>query len=436
MSKVALIGRANTGKSTLFNTLIEKRKAITSNTAGTTRDRNYEEMSWNKKTFDLIDTGGIDIVHPKDIEKDILKQAAIAQKEADLILFLVDAKDGLMPQDKEVSKMLKKTGKKVILVVNKAETKRLKEDIADYYKLNLGDPIAISALTGTGTGDLLDIITENISDKKKKREKQTISIAILGKPNTGKSTLINSILGEDRVITSTEPYTTRDSQNIDLKYKDKNFTLIDTAGVRKKAKISNKLERFSVNESIKSLARADITVLMTDVSKSLGRQDKILANEILKSRTSLIIAANKWDKIPDKDDLTINKYVKYYYAYFPFLTFAPIVFISALEKQRVRKILDLALELYEERHRQITDNALSKFLKVITKRHLPSRDKGTAQPKIFNLRQVDINPPYFELVKDRKSSLKESYVRYIEKQLRFKFSFLGTPVIISIRKLR
>ncbi|MBT3690025.1 ribosome biogenesis GTPase Der [bacterium] len=436
MHKVVLIGRANTGKSTLFNTLTEKRVAITSDIAGTTRDRNYQEIIWNSKRFDLVDTGGIDIVHPKDIEKDILRQADIAKKEANLILFLVDAKDGLMPQDKEVAAMLKKSKKKVILVVNKADNKKMKENVAEYYKLNLGDPYPISALNGTGTGDLLDEIAKNVANTKKQKPEKSIGVAILGKPNTGKSTLINSILGEDRVITSAEPYTTRDSQDIMIKHKGFNFNLIDTAGVRKKSKIRNKLEKFSVAQSIKSLERADITVLMTEASKKLGRQDKMLASEILKSNTSLIIAANKWDLIPDKDDLTINKYVNYYYSYFPFLSFAPIIFISALEKQRVRKLLDLSLEVYQERHRQITDNALNKFLKKVVKKHPPSRGKGTAKPKLFNLKQIGMDPPYFELVKDIQSDLKESYFKFIEKQLRAQFGFLGTPIIIKIRKIK
>jgi len=441
LPKIALIGRANVGKSTLFNTLGEQKKALVSNVAGTTRDRNYTVINWRGFAFELIDTGGIDIVHPRDIEKDIIKQTDFAQQEADLILFLVDLKDGLMPQDKEVAQMIKKSQKPVILVANKADSIKLRNAVAEFYKLNLGEPLPVSAVNGSGTGDLLDEVIKKIKTKKittadTRQLIPDIRIAIIGKPNTGKSTLVNSILGEERVITSPTPYTTRDAQDIVLIYKEQPYILIDTAGIRKKAKIKNKLEKISVNQALASLTLADVTLLLTDVSEPLSQQDKTLADEIGKSHSSIIIVANKWDLVSGKNSQTINKFVDYYRAFFPFLKFAPIIFISALEKQRVKKVLDLAKEIYMERYREITENALDKFFKKIIKLQPPTRGRGAAPPRLYQLKQLGVAPPKFEIIKDYKSYLHESYVRYIEKRLREKFNFLGAPIVISIRRLK
>jgi len=459
LNKVAIIGRANVGKSTLFNKLIEKKKAITSNIAGTTRDRSYGTVSWQDFEFQLIDTGGVDIIHPKNIEKDILKQAEIARQEADLILLLVDAQENLMPQDKIIANLLKKETKTIFLVANKADNLKLKESVTDFYQLGLGSPLPVSALNGTGTGDLLDEIVKQLKNKNnlpaarlslpksgkhdnqqttinKQQITNNIRIAIIGKPNVGKSTLINAILGEERMITSPVPYTTRDSQDIDISLDGQNFTLIDTAGIRKHAKIKNRLEKFSVHQALLSIKRTDVTLLMTDVSQALSQQDKTLADEILNAQASLIIVANKWDKIKEKETRTINKFTDYYYGFFPFLKFAPIIFVSALEKQRVKKILNLAKEVYSERQRQITENALDKFLNKMIKKQPATKGKGTKHPRLFQLKQLDINPPQFELVKDYQSDLHESYLRFLENQLREKFGFLGTPVIIKVRRLK
>lgn len=442
--KVAIIGRANVGKSTLFNTLSEQKRAIVSNIAGTTRDRNYAAVSWKNLDFQLIDTGGIDIVHPQDIESDILKQAQFAKTEADLILFLVNCRNGLMPQDKNIALLLKKCGKPIILTINKADSPQQKENLSDFYKLNVGKPWPISALNGTGTGDLLDEVVAKLNWKTHRQtttDKQPptnniIKIAIIGKPNVGKSTLINAILGEERMITSPLPYTTRGSQDINFTYQNQKFTLIDTAGIRKHAKIKNKLEKLSVKQALQSLNQADVALLMTDAAEPLGQQDKTLSDEILQSKTSLIIIANKWDKINSKDSVTINKFTRYYYQFFPYLKFAPVMFVSALEKQRVHKILELAVTVYSERFREISHNALDKFLNKIQKKQLPARGKDTSYPKIFQLKQLGVNPPVFEIVEDCKSDLHESYIRFIENQLREKFGFLGTPVIIKVRRLK
>ncbi len=437
LPKVAIIGRANVGKSTLFNTLTERKKAIVSNIPGTTRDRNYTKISWGGFDFKLIDTGGVDIVHDKAFEEDVINQAKVALNEADLILFLVDVKVGLMPQDKDVAKILKKARKKVILVTNKADSPQLKKQTEEFYKLGIGNPVAVSAINGSGTGDLLDEVIKNFK-KPTNYSLQAISsirIAIIGKPNVGKSSIINAILGEERVITSPTPYTTRDSQDIELTYKKQPYVLVDTAGVRKKNKIKSKLERYSVEQSLKSINRSDVTLLVTDVAEPMGKQDKHLSDEIMQSSSSVIIIANKWDLIDDKDEKTINKFIKYYQAFFPYLTYAPIIFTSALEKQRVKKMLDVAKEVYNERFREITENALDRFLKSLLKKHPPAKGKGAIKPRIHKLKQISTNPPQFELVKDFKSDLHISYVRFMENQLREKFGFLGTPIIIKVRKL-
>ena len=238
------------------------------------------------------------------------------------------------------------------------------------------------------------------------------------------------------MITSPLPYTTRDAQNIELRYQNQNFILIDTAGVRKKAKIKDRLEKFSVAQSIVGFKNADVALLMTDASAPLGKQDKTLAGEIQNCRTSLIIVANKWDKVNNKNEKTINKFIEYYQYIFPYLSYAPIIFISALEKQRTQKVLDLIKEVFAERQRQITENALDKFLKYIIKKHPPSRGKGTKHPHLYRLKQIGVEPPTFELVKDPNSSLQDSYLRFIEKQLRLKFGFLGTPIVIQVRRLK
>jgi GTP-binding protein len=445
LSKIAIIGRANVGKSTLFNCLTEKNKAIISNIPGTTRDRNYAPVEWRGFAFELVDTGGLDIVHDKAFEEDVIKQATFALNEAGLILFVVDAKNGLMPQDKQVVSLLKKSRKQILLVANKVDGARIRQQLAEFYRLGLGDPIPVSALNGTGTGDLLDLIVDKFKQKKPVYDPQDttddappvkIKVAIIGKPNVGKSSIVNSILGEERVITSSTPYTTRDSQDIEFKYQDQNYLLIDTAGIRKRNKIKNKLERFSVKQSLISIKRAEVALLVTDVTTSLSRQDKILSEAILESEKSVIIIANKWDLVPDKDEVTINKYIKYYQAFFPYLTFAPIVFTSALEGQRVKKILEVAKEVYDERFREISENALDKFIKKVIKIHPPAKGKGTKKPKIHGLKQLKTDPPIFELIKDYKSDLHISYIRFIENKLREKFGFLGTPIIIKVRKLK
>lgn len=438
IAKVALIGRANVGKSTLFNKLTEQKKALVSTIPGTTRDRNYAEVEWNNGRFMLVDTGGLDVYHNEAFKKEIVKQTEAALAESDAVLFIVNRQEGLMPQDKEVARLIRKFNKPVILVVNKADTPKHKRDLAEYYPMGFKEIIAISALNGSGTGDLLDKVVElskKIKVKPYNKVKNYLKLAIIGKPNVGKSSLINSILGEDRVITSPVAFTTRDANEIVWRYKNQDFLLIDTAGVRRHNKINDPLEKISVKQTLKIIEEADVVLFMTDASEPLTNQDQQLANFILDGKSSIIIVANKWDLITDKDEKTMNKFTAYYYKFMPFLDYAPLVFTSTIEHKRVTDVLDLALKVYEARFKKIDDETLDKFLHSLLKRHLPGKGKGVKKPKLYQLKQLAVNPPEFELVKDFQSDLHPSYLRFAENQLRKEYGFLGAPLIFKMRKL-
>lgn len=440
--KVAIVGRVNVGKSTLFNKLIAKKKAIISNTAGTTRDRNYAVCSWRDLDFYLIDTGGLEDPEVSTMNQNISEQALLATEEADLILFVVDSKEGLMPQDLEVAKQLKKNKKNIILVANKADNNRLRESIAEFYKLGLEDPLPVSSTSGSGTGDLLDSVVKTLKKIPKNKLRKAvhekdfgIKVAIVGKPNVGKSSIINAILGEKRLIVSSTPHTTRDAQDIQIVFNKQKITLIDTAGIRRQTKKSkNNFEKESVAQSIKSIQNADIAILVTDVSKKLTWQDKKLINEATDAQTGLVILANKWDLIENKDTDTISEFTKYYQRFFPFISWVPIIFTSAKEKLRLNRILKYIVNIYEEKNKTISENALDKLLKSIVKKHKPSRGKGTNHPYIYSLKQLSTNPPKFAIKINFKADLHDSYLRFIENNLRYKFGFEGVPIKIVVTK--
>lgn len=438
--KVAIIGRVNVGKSTLFNKLISNKKAITSQIAGTTRDRNYAICSWQDLDFELIDTGGLE-EHPESgIATQISQQALEAVKEADLLLFIVDTKTGIMPDDEVLNKMLKKIKKPTILVANKTDNTKLRNSIADFYKLNLGEPCPVSAASGIGTGDLLDEVVVNLKKikkniRKKVKEVKDIKVAIVGKPNVGKSSLINALLGKERLIVSAVPHTTRDSQDIVFIVNKQKIIFIDTAGIRRhSAKSKDSFEKQAVEQAMFSIKRADIIILVTDVSKRLTWQDKHIIDEANQSGTGIIIIANKWDLIPDKDTDTIKDFEKYYKHFFPFITWAPLIFTSAIEKINLKRILSLIIDINTEQHRVINENALSKLLKQIIKKHKPSRGKGTQHPYIYSLKQLGTRPPSFVIKTNFKAVLHSSYFRFIENNLRYKFGFQGTPIRIDVQK--
>jgi len=435
--KIAILGRANVGKSTLFNRVTEKHLAIISDIPGTTRDRNYATADWQGYTLTFIDTGGLDFVHQSDLKEAIARQTKIAAEEADMLLIVADAKTGMLPQDKEIAKTAKASGKPIVLTINKADNKKMRLSISDYYRLGLGEPWPISAANGSGVGDLLDEIIR-IAGTRAPVQLDTpidkpIKIAIIGQPNVGKSSLINALLGEERMIASPAPYTTRDPQIIDFYYKDDHFQLVDTAGMRRNRKVGDKLEKFSVDEALRQLRQSSVALLVTDVSQPLNGQDSRLGGLLNECLASTIIIANKWDLIKEKDEATINKFSVYYHRFFPHLSFAPIVFTSAVSKQRVRTILDVAKEVYNERFREITDNAMDKFLKQLIKKQPPAMTNNR-HSKIHQIKQTSTDPLRFDVVKDLKTRLTTSYLKFIEKELRNKFGFAGCPIFFNIRE--
>jgi len=440
--KVAVVGRVNVGKSTLFNRLISEQKAITSRVAGTTRDRNYATCSWKDMDFSLIDTGGMERQSNDDIDEQIIDQAKIAIRESDLLLFVVDTKTGIMPADLDLVKEFRKEKKPIILVANKTDNNRLRQYLPEFYKLNLDEPWPVSAINGVGTGDLLDkVVIELKKLKKRKRIKEVIidekaiRVAVLGKPNVGKSSIINAILGEQRVIVSATAHTTRDSQDIEFVYEKQKIIFVDTAGMRRRSKKSaDAFEKQSVDQSIETIKKADIAILVTDVNKKLSWQDKHLIEEANDAGVGLMILANKWDMITDKTTDTVNEFEMYYKRYFPFIKWVPLIFCSATKKIRIKKILDTVVSIYAEKNKVITENALSKLLKSIVKKHKPSRGKGTKHPYIYSLKQLRTNPPVFAIKINFKSDLHHSYLRFIENNLRYKFGFEGTPIHIRVLK--
>lgn len=458
MSKhiIALIGRTNVGKSTLFNKLIEENKALTSATPNTTRDRNYGEIIWRGETIKIIDTGGLDVFDfvnnaetkhclvsaNASIEEQILEQTYQSFQEADLILFVVDGKNGILPQEKKITEILRKVKQPVILVCNKVDSKKIEQniDMNEIAKLNFGEPRYISAKSGRGTGDLLDEIYIKLQNIKKKKEapkslfSDSIKITLIGKPNVGKSSLLNSILDKKYAITNSIEHTTREPKDILFNYKKQNFTIIDTAGIRKKANIKKGIEDFGVRRSLETLKKADIAILVIDVSANLSTQDNYLAEEIRKSGCGLIIVANKWDLIGDKQSYTINEYTKLFYNRFPYLWWTPIIFTSALQKIRVKDILDLAIEITRETHKIIDEKILKEFTKKFIEHHKPIRGKGTKRPRIKNFFQIKTNPPTFILQLYPNADLHHSYLKYIENQLRKTFGFKGAPVRIDIEQ--
>lgn len=442
---VVIFGRTNVGKSTLFNCLSEKMQALVANAEGTTRDSNISQIEWGKKTFKLIDTGGIlDLkylagkkIKTNDIEAKVQQQAKEYLLKADLVLFTVDNQTGLLPQDKQIALAVKKIvpPEKIILVVNKTDSPGRRAAVNDFYKLNFSDPIPVSAANGSGTGDLLDIVVKKIGNKKITDESTEITnqikVCILGKPNVGKSSLLNAILGYERVIVSPIPHTTREPQDTELKYNNQLIKLIDTAGISRKGTKTKGLEKYGIEKTLTVLKKADLALMVFDISEGLTKQESKIAEEIINKKKGLILIANKWDLIKEKD---VKKFTQYIYGSIPFAQFAPIQFVSALTGLKVNKIMDLIIEIKKNRETRLSDSQLAKFLNSIVKIHKPAKGKGVRHPRIYKLSQIRINPPQFELYIGVKDDLHFSYIRFIENRLREKFNFIGSPLTIKIKK--
>lgn len=433
-SIVALIGRPNVGKSTLFNKLVGRRISIVSDTPGVTRDRVYSECEWLNHKFMLVDTGGIE-PNTKDVIFSQMKlQSELAIETADTIILVVDVKDGVTSNDYEVASMIQKSGKPVILCVNKIDNiGSLPSDYYEFYNLGLGDPIAVSSLHGHGTGDLLDAVLKNIQEKDfEDYGEEYIKIAIIGKPNTGKSSLINNISGENRVIVSEIAGTTRDSIDSIIENDEGKFIFIDTAGIRKKSKVHENIERYSVLRAYMAVDRADVCLILIDAQEGFTEQDSKIAGYAHEQGKASIIVVNKWDLI-EKDTNTMKEYKENLKDKFSFMSYVPYIFISALTGQRVEKLYPLIKSVDEQNKLRISTGILNDTLGTITSRVQPPSDKGK-RLKIYYMTQVHVKPPTFALFVNNKDLFHFSYQRYIENQLRLIFGFEGTPIKFVIRE--
>ena len=430
---VAIVGRPNVGKSTLFNKLIGDRLSIVKNEPGVTRDRLYRETEWSGKEFLLVDTGGLEPRTNDFMMSKIKQQAQVAIDEADVIIFLVDGKAGITGLDEDVANVLRKQDKKVVVAVNKIDNyMKDQENILEFYALGFEEVIGISGEHKTNLGDLLDAVVEKFDDEKEVEEEDSLKIAILGRPNAGKSSLVNKLLNEERSIVSDMAGTTRDAIDSSLKYDGDKFTLIDTAGIRRKSKVEDSIEYYSVLRAVKSIKRADVCVLMLDATELLTDQDKRVAGLIYEERKPIIIAVNKWDLI-EKNNNSVKEFTELVKADLPFLDYAPIVTISALTGKRTINILEQARFINEEYHKKITTGLLNQILaEIIAQNPVPTR-KGRAV-KINYATQVSQAPPKFVFFSNNPDLIHFSYQRYIENKLREYFGFEGCPIDIVFNR--
>ncbi|WFA09837.1 ribosome biogenesis GTPase Der [Tissierella sp. Yu-01] len=430
---VCIVGRPNVGKSTLFNRLVGRRIAITEDTPGVTRDRIYAEGEWLGKYFTLIDTGGLEPEKDDIIMSNIKKQAQIAIDTADVILFVVDGLQGLTTADREVGEILRKSGKEVILVCNKIDTPKTPEEIYEFYELGMGEPMVVSAEQALGLGDLLDRIIENFpDDKDTEYDEDLIRVTFIGKPNAGKSSLINHILGEDRLIVTDIPGTTRDSIDSYFTYKDNPYVFVDTAGLRRKRSIYENVERYSVVRTLTAVDRADICVLVVDATEGITEQDSKVVGYAHDNGKGIIVAVNKWD-IVDKDDKTYLAFEKEVREKLGFINYAPIVFISAKTGLRVNKLLDLLNVVNNNYNLRISTGVLNDIINQAVLMNQPPSDKGR-RGRIYYGTQVSVRPPKFVIFVNDKELMHFTYVRYLENQIRNHFGFAGVPIQFELRE--
>lgn len=434
MSKpfVAIVGRPNVGKSTLLNGLAQRHVSIVEDIPGVTRDRIYCNVQWLDKEFTMIDTGGIEFRNKADQLIDgIREQAQLAMDEADVILFVVDARTGITKDDNIIADMLRRTGKPVVLAVNKVDTETLELSVYEFYSLGLGDPIGVSAVNRLGFGDLLDQVTAGFPDATLEENEDIIRTAIIGRPNVGKSTLVNSLLGYQRSLVADEMGTTRDAIDSVWHYKGKNFILVDTAGMRKKGKINEPLEKYSVIRSIKAIDNCDVAVLVLDAEAGVTEQDKKIAGYVHEAGKGLLLMVNKWDTI-EKDTNTINAFNKEIRDSLVFAQYTPILYGSALTKQRINKLGEYIFFVAEQQSMRISTAVLNDLLEDAKMVNPPPAHAGRIA-KIYYMTQVGIKPPTFVLFTNDANLIHFSYVRFIENRLRESFGFEGSPIRIVVR---
>lgn len=448
---IALVGRPNVGKSTLFNRLVGEPMAIVDDVPGTTRDRLFGQAEWTGVAFDVIDTGGIDpsvggkeplSVGSADYVQQIRIQSEVAIQESDVVIFVVDAASGVTPADHEIARILRRKQKivdgkpypPVLLVANKADSDAIRKGIPQFYELGMGDPYAISAIHGTGTGDMLDVLLSMFPPIREEEEDDSVKIAIVGKPNVGKSSLLNRLIGENRAIVSPIAGTTRDATDTKITFQDIPITLIDTAGIRRRGRILPGVEKYSVIRSMRAIEKADVALLLIDAETGITTQDTHIAGFILDAWKSAVVLVNKWDAI-QKDTYTINTYTEKIRRELNFMDYVPILFISALTGQRCDQVLPMALRVQEERLARITTSSLNEIIQEAQDLHAATSKSGRSL-RIYYCNQVRSDPPTFMLHVNDPKLAHFSYLRYIENSIRKKYPFIGTPVRLVCKARR
>lgn len=424
---VALVGRPNVGKSTLFNKIVGKQVSIIEDMPGVTRDRIYQEATYNRKKFYLVDTGGID-ASKMDFNAEIKMQAEIAISEADVVVFIVDGKEGLTANDLIVRDILRKTDKKIIVAINKIDVKDAKDNIYDFYELGFDTYIPISSIHNTGFVELMDTITMNFREQEETIDER-IKFSIIGRPNVGKSSLMNALLNEERVVVSNIAGTTRDSIDSVLKYNGEEFVIIDTAGMRKKGKVFESVEKYSLFRSLKSIDRSDICLVVINAEEGITEHDKHIAGYAIERGKGLIFVVNKWDTVKDT---TIQEFEKEMRAEFQFATYAPIVYLSALTKKRIHTLMPEIIRVKENIKREIKTSVLNEVILDAYQLNIPPSYKGK-RLKIYFTSQTGINPPKFTFRVNSKGLVHFSYERYLENKIRENFDFTGTPIILQFK---
>ncbi len=434
MSKplVAIVGRPNVGKSTLFNKLVGRRVAIVEDTPGVTRDRIYQDAEWLNYAFTLIDTGGIEPANEDVIAAQMCRQAQLAVETADVIVFLVDGRDGMTSADMDVAHMLRRSKKPVVLAVNKVDAPKFEDSMYEFYSLGLGDPITISASQGLGLGDLLDEVVRDFPKDREEEDKERVNIAVVGKPNVGKSSLVNALLGEDRAIVSDIPGTTRDSIDTPFSLDGKEYTLVDTAGIRRKRSVEDEtIERYSVIRSLAAVRRADVVLIVCDASQGLSEQDVRIAGYAHEEGKASVLVVNKWDVV-EKDTNTMNRFKKDLLSDLAFMSYVPMLFISAKTGQRVNKVLETVDAVYEQSRRRIPTGQLNDTVGEAVMMNDPPSDKGRTL-KIYYATQATVQPPTFVIFVNDTEIVHFSYERYLENYFRKSFGFEGTPIRLIFR---
>ena len=429
---IALVGRPNVGKSTLFNRLVGERTAIVEDIPGTTRDRLYGEFEWRGRNIAVVDTGGMVPGTKEDVTESVFEQAQLAIDEADVIAFMVDGRPGIVPLDEEIADLLRRARKPLILTVNKSDNVRQELNALEFHALGLGDPFPISAGRGLNIGDWLDQIDELLPEIEPEQEDvEAVRVAIAGRPNVGKSSLVNALVGEPRTVVAEAPGTTRDAVDTTMNFKGRRVVLVDTAGIRRRGKIIPGIERYSVVRALRAIDRADVAVLIVDATEPLAAQDAHVAGFVEEQGKGMVVAVNKWDLVP-KESHTTAQYERLLRQELKFMPYVPITFISAKTGQRIDQVLDLALSIYQERQKRVSTGSLNQTMrKALAEHQAPS--SGGKLLKIFYITQVAVGPPTFVVKVNDPTIVHFSFRRFLENRIREQFGFFGTPIRLYFR---